>query len=131
MTTLRLIALSAFVWSRALVTVNAALIELYWSIGSISARVFAADGWGLGTVQALAEHIEKRRPNAVGVSARKLWRMMQFYETYVETPKLSALLRGLSWTYSLLIWASVNGRRKGSSTSDSLTRSSGPQKYGA
>ena len=34
-----------------------------------------------------------------------LWRMMQFYETYRDKPKLSALLTELSWTHNLLIRA--------------------------
>ena len=38
-----------------------------------------------------------------GFSARNLWRMMQFYETYRDKPKLSALLTDLSWTHNLLI----------------------------
>ena len=98
--------------ARALATVNTALIELYWSIGEyISVRV-AADGWGLGTVEALAEHIGKRRPNAMGFSARNLWRMMQIYETYVDRPKLSAVLTELSWTNNLLILGKCKRREE-------------------
>jgi predicted nuclease of restriction endonuclease-like (RecB) superfamily len=51
----------------------------------------------------LAEHIRTRQPNARGYSARNLWRMMQFYETYRTSPKLSPLVRELSWTHNLLI----------------------------
>ncbi|MDD5184329.1 MAG: PDDEXK nuclease domain-containing protein [Paludibacter sp.] len=32
-----------------------------------------------------------------------MWRMKQFYENYKDSPKLSALLRELSWTNNLLI----------------------------
>jgi hypothetical protein len=51
----------------------------------------------------LAEYIRKRAPNARGFSAQNLWRMRQWYETYSAHPKLSALLRELSWTHNLLI----------------------------
>ena len=68
----------------------------------ISQRV-ADDGWGQGTVKTLAEHIARRRPNAIGFSARNLWRMMQFYETYRDRPKLSPLVTELSWTHNLII----------------------------
>jgi predicted nuclease of restriction endonuclease-like (RecB) superfamily len=89
--------------TRAYQAANTALIDLYWAIGEhISGRVASA-GWGQGTVQALAEYIHKRQPNAQGFSARNLWRMMQFFETYRRQPKLAALLRELSWTHNLLI----------------------------
>src|SRR5829696_1255877 len=78
---------------RAFQAVNTALIDLYWAVGEhISGRVASAS-WGQGTVQALAEHIYRRVPNARGFSARNLWRMMQFFETYRGQPKLAALLR--------------------------------------
>jgi hypothetical protein len=54
-------------------------------------------------VQALAKHIAKQRPGSRGFSAQNLWRMRQFYDTYSRQPKLSALLRELSWTHNLLI----------------------------
>lgn len=41
-----------------------------------------------------------------GFSARNLWRMMQFYETYRGQPKLSLLVTELSWTHNLLILTS-------------------------
>lgn len=89
--------------TRAIASVNTALIELYWQIGEHISQRIAADGWGQGTVEALAAHIQKSHPSSVGFSARNLWRMMQFFETYRDTPKLSPLVRELSWTHNLLI----------------------------
>src|SRR5271165_921943 len=88
---------------RAVAAANKTLIELYWSIGEYISQQIATDGWGEGTVEALAEYIQKRQPNARGYSARNLWRMMQFYETYRDLPKLSLLVTELSWTHNLLI----------------------------
>ncbi len=88
---------------RAVAAANKTLIELYWSIGEYISQQIATDGWGEGTVEALAEYIQKRQPNARGYSARNLWRMMQFYETYRDLPKLSPLVTELSWTHNLLI----------------------------
>ncbi len=88
---------------RAVAAVNTVLIDLYWQIGErISARV-AGNGWGQGTVEELAEHIRRHHPNAKGFSARNMWRMMQFFETYRGRPKLSALVRELSWSHNLAI----------------------------
>jgi predicted nuclease of restriction endonuclease-like (RecB) superfamily len=38
-----------------------------------------------------------------GYSVQDLWRMRQFFETYQEKPKLSALVRELSWTRNLIV----------------------------
>lgn len=89
--------------NRAIAAVNKELIDLYWSIGEYISRKIAADGWGQGTVEALAEYIRRRQPNAKGFSAQNLWRMRQFYEIYRDQPKLSPLVRELSWTHNLLI----------------------------
>jgi hypothetical protein len=61
---------------RAVAAVNKELIDLYWDIGEHISRKIAAEGWGQGTVEALAEHIRRRQPNARGFSASNLWRMM-------------------------------------------------------
>jgi predicted nuclease of restriction endonuclease-like (RecB) superfamily len=89
--------------SRAFIAVNTALIDLYWQIGEHISQRIAADRWGEGTVESLAEYIRQRQPSGRGFSARNLWRMMQFYETYRAAPKLSPLVRELSWTHNLLI----------------------------
>ncbi len=88
---------------RAVAAVNKELIDLYWNIGEHISHKIAADGWGKGTVEALAEYIRRRQPNARGFSASNLWRMMQFFETYRGQPKLATLLRELSWSHNLAI----------------------------
>lgn len=88
---------------RALAAVNKELIDLYWTIGEYISRKIAAGAWGQGTVEALAEHIQRRLPSTRGFSASNLWRMRQFYQTYHDAPKLAPLVRELSWTNNLLI----------------------------
>ena len=89
--------------TRAVAAANTTVIELYWSIGEFIKRKLAEDGWGKGTVEALAEHIQRQRPNARGFSASNLWRMMQFFDTYRDLPILATLLRELSWSHNLAI----------------------------
>ncbi len=89
--------------TRAVTAVNTTLIELYWSIGEFIQRKIADDGWGKGTVEALADHIRRKQPNVRGYSASNLWRMMSFFETYRDQPKLATLLRDLPWSHNLLI----------------------------
>jgi len=83
--------------------VNTELINLYWNIGEyISVRVESA-GWGQSIVKELAEYLLRNEPELKGFSDKNLWRMKQFYETYKGFPKLSALLREISWTNNLTI----------------------------
>jgi predicted nuclease of restriction endonuclease-like (RecB) superfamily len=89
--------------SRALETVNTALIDLYWNIGEHISQKISMNGWGQGTVQLLANHIQRHEPNVRGFSASNLWRMTQFYETYRSKPKLATLLRELPWSHNLAI----------------------------
>ncbi len=89
--------------AKAFEAVNVALIETYWSIGEQLSRKVAEAGWGKGIVKELADWLGKQAPDLKGYSASNLWRMKQFYETYVELPKLATLLRELSWSKHLLL----------------------------
>ena len=88
---------------RAFQAVNTELIDLYWQVGEHISRKIVADGWGKNTVVALADFIRRHEPGVRGFSSQNLWRMRQFYETYRQEPKLSPLVRDLSWTHNLLI----------------------------
>jgi predicted nuclease of restriction endonuclease-like (RecB) superfamily len=89
--------------TKVLASVNSALVELYWRVGqSISTRI-EADGWGKGTVSALAAYVQGRHPGIRGFSPQNLWRMQQFFEAYRDQPKLSTLLRELPWSANLAI----------------------------
>lgn len=89
--------------SRVLRLANTALIDLYWNVGRhISERIASAE-WGEGVVKQLAEYIAKTAPDLKGFSDKNLWRMKQFYETYVNEPKLSPLVREISWTNNLVL----------------------------
>lgn len=88
---------------RAVQTVNAALIELYWQVGAIISRKIAAAEWGDGVVAQLAEHIAHTQPGLRGFTRPNLFRMRQFYEAYRDDEIVSALLRQLPWTHNLII----------------------------
>lgn len=89
--------------SKAVSAVNTAIITLYWNIGEFITQRIAAEAWGQGTVETLAEYIQARFPGVTGYSARNLWRMSQFFETYRNQPILTPLVTELSWTHNLLI----------------------------
>jgi predicted nuclease of restriction endonuclease-like (RecB) superfamily len=89
--------------SKAFEAVNVALIDTYWAIGEQLSDKVADAGWGKGVVTELATWLGVQAPELKGFSASNLWRMKQFYETYVALPKLATLLRELSWSKHLLL----------------------------
>jgi predicted nuclease of restriction endonuclease-like (RecB) superfamily len=88
---------------RAVQAVNTALIELYWQVGQIISRKIEQAEWGDGVVTQLAEHLARTQPGLRGFTRPNLFRMRQFYETYRDDEKVSALLRQLPWTHNLII----------------------------
>lgn len=91
--------------SNAIKAVNAELINLYWNIGEFISKKLEIAEWGDSVVSELAKYIKKNEPDIKGFSDKNLWRMKQFYETYKDFPKLSTLLREISWSHNLAIFS--------------------------
>ncbi|MGM9508871.1 PDDEXK nuclease domain-containing protein [Larkinella sp. GY13] len=90
---------------RAFQAVNSELVMLYWTIGEYVHQQVTSNAWGKSVVKELADFIQQSEPNVKGFSSQNLWRMKQFYETYKDYPKLSALLREITWTNHTLIFS--------------------------
>jgi predicted nuclease of restriction endonuclease-like (RecB) superfamily len=78
---------------------------LYWNIGEHIYKKIELSEWGESVVEELAIHIKKNEPTIKGFSDKNLWRMKQFFETYKDSPKLSTLLREISWSHNLAIFS--------------------------
>lgn len=91
--------------SNAIKAVNSELINLYWNIGEYICKKIEISEWGQSVVSELAQFIQKSEPEIKGFSDKNLWRMKQFYEAYKDFPKLSPLVREISWTHNLLIFS--------------------------
>ncbi len=91
--------------TNAIRTVNAELINLYWNIREYISRKIEQSEWGDSVVTELANFILKNEPEIKGFSDKNIWRMKQFYETYKDFPKLSTLLREISWSHNLAIFS--------------------------
>ena len=83
--------------------INTNLIQLYWSIGKYIFHKTNDSDWGKSTVEALAAYISSQHVAARGFSARNIWRMKQFFETYNGHEKLSTVLTEISWSNHLHI----------------------------
>ncbi len=91
--------------TNAIRAVNAELVNMYWNIGEYISRKLELAVWGESVVTELANHIRRNEPDLKGFSDKNLWRMKQFYEVYKDSPKLSTLLRELSWSHNLAIFS--------------------------
>jgi predicted nuclease of restriction endonuclease-like (RecB) superfamily len=91
--------------TNAIRAVNAELINLYWNIGEYISKKIEKSEWGDSVVIELANFIQTYEPEIKGFSDKNIWRMKQFYETYKDFPKLSPLVREISWTNNLLIFS--------------------------
>lgn len=91
--------------TNAIKAVNAELINLYWSIGEHISKKIEQSEWGDAVVTELANFIQTQEPEIKGFSDKNIWRMKQFYETYKDFPKISTLLREISWSHNLAIFS--------------------------
>ncbi|HBZ25499.1 MAG: hypothetical protein A2266_00775 [Bacteroidetes bacterium RIFOXYA12_FULL_40_10] len=89
--------------TNAIRAVNAELISLYWNIGEYISKKIEQSEWGDSVVTELAKYIQQNEPEIKGFSDKNLWRMKQFYETYKGYPKISTVLREISWSHNLTI----------------------------
>jgi len=94
--------------TNAIRAVNAEMINLYWNIGEYISKKIEQAEWGDSVVTELAKHIQQNEPEIKGFSDKNIWRMKQFFETYRDFPKLSTLLREISWSHNLAIFSRCN-----------------------
>ncbi len=87
----------------ALKAVNQELIDLYWDIGKSIVDRQQTAGWGKAIVEQLASDIRTEFPGISGFSARNLWNMRHFYQTYSQNEKLQPMVAEIGWTHNLVI----------------------------
>ncbi len=89
--------------ARATQAVNRELIYAYNEIGRIIYEKQKNAAWGTSVVEQLALDLRNLFPGIKGFSSRNLWRMKDFYLSYKEKEKLTALLAEISWTHHMYI----------------------------
>jgi uncharacterized alpha/beta hydrolase family protein len=72
--------------------IDQTLVKLYWSIGKYISEQVAQGGWGRSIVEELATFIAVNELGIKGFSARNIWTMKQFFETYQNDKKLPPLM---------------------------------------
>lgn len=87
----------------AMRAVNKQAIQLNWDIGKMIVEKQDEFGWGKSIVEDLAKDLQAEFPGQQGWSARNLWLMKQFYETYRENEILQPMVAEIGWTHNVLI----------------------------
>lgn len=73
---------------RAVLSVNAELIYLYWDIGRMIDEKQKAEGWGAGVIPKLSKDIRNELPEVKGFSERNIGYMIRFAKEYGKPPIL-------------------------------------------
>lgn len=89
--------------NKAIKSVNTVLIDLYWEVGKYVSCKIKSSEWGKSVVKELSEYIQMTEPEIKGFSHQNIWRMKQFFEYYDKFPKLSPLVREITWTNNMII----------------------------
>jgi predicted nuclease of restriction endonuclease-like (RecB) superfamily len=89
--------------NKAVRQLSRAVIELYWDIGRRILESQQQHGWGKGIVEQLARDLQEAFPATDGFSARNLWDMRRFYETYSSFPNLRQRVAEIAWGHHLVI----------------------------
>jgi predicted nuclease of restriction endonuclease-like (RecB) superfamily len=76
--------------TKAMLSVNRELIQLYWDIGRLIVERQEREGWGKGVVDRLAADIQKAFPGMGGFSPANVWRMRAFFLAYRPTDEILA-----------------------------------------
>ena len=90
--------------NRAVLSVNRAMIELYFDIGKDIVNKQESLGWGKSVVEQMSKDLQEAFGKRSGYSSANLWRMRNFYLTYRENEKLARLVREIPWGQNIEIF---------------------------
>jgi len=78
--------------TKATLSVNRQLIELYFSIGKEIVSKQQEMDWGRSVVEKMAKDLQSEFGKRSGFSSQNLWYMRQFYITYCDATNLQQLV---------------------------------------
>lgn len=90
--------------SKAILSANRLMIELYFEIGKSIVQKQEALGWGKSVVEQMSKELVNEFGEKSGYSSSNLWRMRNFYLSYKENEKLAQAVREISWGQNILIF---------------------------
>lgn len=88
----------------AMKAVNKEHIQLCWDIGKGLSEKQETSNWGKSVIEQVALDIQLEFSGIRGFSARNLWRMRQFYQTYQEHEFLPPMVAEIGWSHNVVIF---------------------------
>ncbi|MDR3632987.1 MAG: PDDEXK nuclease domain-containing protein [Isosphaeraceae bacterium] len=79
--------------TKAMLSVNRELIQLYWEIGRLICERQERAGWGQSVLERLADDLQKALPGVSGFSRSNVFRMRAFYVAYRSREKVAQPVR--------------------------------------
>jgi len=98
--------------NRATLSVNIAMIELYFDIGKEIVAKQESLGWGKSVVEQMAKDLQMEFGKRSGYSTQNLWYMRQFYNTYRDKPNLQQLVGEIPWGHNILIFSKCKDEKE-------------------
>lgn len=91
--------------SKAILSANRLMIELYFQIGKEIVTKQDTFGWGKSVVEVMSKELKNEFGEKSGYSTQNLWYMRQFYLSYKDTPNLQQLVGEIPWGSNILIFS--------------------------
>ena len=93
--------------SKAILSANRLMIELYFEIGKEIVIKQEALGWGKSIVEKMSQDLKDEFGEKSGYSSSNLWRMRNFYLAYKDNSKLAQSVREISWGQNIIIFEKI------------------------
>ncbi len=90
--------------TKAILSANRLMIELYFDIGKRIVSNQETLGWGKSVVEKMSKDLKDEFGEKSGYSSSNLWRMRNFYLSYSDDEYLAQLVRDISWGQNILIF---------------------------
>ncbi len=90
--------------TKAILSANSLMIELYFDIGKRIVSNQETLGWGKSVVEEMSKDLKNEFGEKSGYSSSNLWRMRNFYLSYSDDEYLAQLVRDISWGQNILIF---------------------------
>jgi predicted nuclease of restriction endonuclease-like (RecB) superfamily len=93
--------------SKAILSANRLMIELYFEIGKEIVIKQEVLGWGKSIVEKMSQDLKDEFGEKSGYSSSNLWRMRNFYLAYKDNSKLAQSVREISWGQNIIIFEKI------------------------
>ena len=98
--------------SKAIISVNRQMIELYFEIGRDIVLKQDKLSWGKSVVEQMSKDLKNEFGEKSGYSTQNLWYMRQFYLVYKDNANLQQLVGEISWSANILIFSKCKDEKK-------------------